>query len=955
MINSADTGGGAYIDGDAAAGRDFVGRDQINLTLIGDLSAERLESVLPVLRDLLARRDTVLSAEPEPADLLRLTGTAGDTLLLSKPAAEALLLAAARRGDADAYLAALLVHPRYGRWVRRYVPLAGVLAEPQVPAGFADIVPDLTALEIVGEGAQRQVRRVLLPDITAALERHDAWVLLGEPGSGKTTSLHRLLIDGARERLQAGAGRLPLLLALADDRDYPSPHAFVTAVWRHRVGTDDLDARLRAGGLLLLVDALNEMPFRDAADYRARVGAWQRFVAEWPGNRFVFTCRGRDYSEPLGLPQVEIERLDDERVRAFLGRYVQRTKLAADAWQRLAGSPLLELVRNPFYLWILCWLVDQGKAWPSGRAGIFSGFVGHLLARERRQNHADWPGEAAVIAALAALAEGMQRLGEGTRLTRAEVLKRLPTRVETPDGPVDLDPKSILRLGLAATLLDTEADPQTGVPGGLVRFYHHQIQEFFAALALLDAQRGGLDLSDRWRSPRLKSAMPDPGRLRQGKPLPPPPTTGWEEPTLLAVGLARDPAALAALIAAVRSCNPVLAARCLAEPGVVAAADELALTQAALLADLGNPRVDVRGRIAAGEALGRLGDPRFEAIEVMGARVLLPPLVEVPAGVVRMGSSRWAVWRLVRHGYPAGDERPRHRVQVPAFAIGRFPVTNAEYGCFIADGGYKHDYWWDSPEAQLWRRGQLEPGYKIDGLNAFWKRMADPSLWDTRRRSEYAWEQDAALRMMDTSRFRISPRYRYTDRPMDSSAYWTEERLSNPAQPVVGVTWFEARAYCCWLNNRWHVAAEQASRPLPMGALVRLPTEDEWERAARLGSGRRFPWGNRWDPDRANTREGQVLCSTPVGAYPQGATPAGVQDLAGNCREWCVSRYRDYPVRVRYGQDDPGVGGRRVVRGGSWLDDSRVARCASRQWARADDFDAFVGFRVVLSLEDSGF
>jgi len=67
---------------------------------------------------------------------------------------------------------------------------------------------------------------------------------------------------------------------------------------------------------------------------------------------------------------------------------------------------------------------------------------------------------------------------------------------------------------------------------------------------------------------------------------------------------------------------------------------------------------------------------------------------------VRLGSSRWEVWRLARNGFPAGDERPRHRLEIPTFSVGLYPVTNAEYACFVEDGGYRDGRWWDTAQAR---------------------------------------------------------------------------------------------------------------------------------------------------------------------------------------------------------------------------------------------------------------
>lgn len=651
------------------------------------------------LREMLADPRAVLQTDVARARLT-VAAPGAPTVTLSEQAAGGLLPVAARQTDEAAYLTAVQVNPRYGRWARQFVPLAGMLTTAAHPPGWTEIPPEFTELESVGEGAQRQIRRIRLDDITEATARHPALALLGEPGAGKTTTLNRLALDAARAALTGAAAAVPLLLPLAAYRDYPSPHAFLEAQWRQAVGTPNLAERLRQGRLLLLCDALNEMPAHDARDYRERVGAWRRFVGDWPGNRMIFTCRSRDYSEPLGLPQVEIERLDDDRVQDFLNRYLPPEQATA-TWRKLDGTPLLDLVRNPYYLNMLAFLVGQGGGWPGSRAALFDGFVRTLLKRERQHGHPDWLDERALQDALATLAETLQPLGEGTRLPRAEAIKRLPAQVATPDGIVATPPATVARLGLAATLLDTEFSAE-GVKQ--IRFYHHQLQDYFAAQALLARFQRGEDLQPRWRQPRLTGEMPDPGPLRPDEPLPPPPATGWEEPTLLAASLALDPAAF---VNAVRQVNPTLAARCLRER---AAPDAATAVRQDLLRLMGDRRVHLRARLASGEALGDLGDPCFEAIEVDGQRVLLPPLVLIPGGPFRMGPSRWEVWWLGRRGFSARDELPRHCVQMPAFAIGQYPVTNAEFAGFLAAGGYEDDRWWTTESARRWRRSNSHFG-----------------------------------------------------------------------------------------------------------------------------------------------------------------------------------------------------------------------------------------------------
>jgi formylglycine-generating enzyme required for sulfatase activity len=179
--------------------------------------------------------------------------------------------------------------------------------------------------------------------------------------------------------------------------------------------------------------------------------------------------------------------------------------------------------------------------------------------------------------------------------------------------------------------------------------------------------------------------------------------------------------------------------------------------------------------------------------------------------------------------------------------------------------------------------------------------------------------------------------------------------------PVVNVTWYDASAYCKWLEGWLRKKGPKRLREqLAEGWRVGLPSEAEWEKAARGRSCRKFTWGNKFDPEQANIGDAEIGETSPVGSFPGDTSPYGVVDMCGNVVEWCADWYDEQIYTTRAGKlvcDPRGSthGIYRVCRGGSWNDNEYNARCAYRGRATPTDFYAYFGFRLALSLTFSEF
>jgi len=408
-------------------------------------------------------------------------------------------------------------------------------------------------------------------DIRAAVEAPDpaspqgepfpALALLGEPGAGKSTSLRHLGLALLRAVLDDPSAPLPLFISLGDHAA-GAPMDFLTGQYHRWYGDEQFSPILAAGRLWLLADGLNEMPAAAERDYEARVKAWRLFFQEEfpPGNRALVTCRIADYGTGLALPRLEVEPMDEGRIRDFVARRFQDApEQGENLWQALldnreARGPergLYGLARNPFWLVILVDVYRDLDRLLENRAALVQHFVDRWLAYE-----ADRPGRvltgkkrAALQLALDRLAFAMLWEGQNAPQPRSWALSRLPERVDVGGDMVRTGPRRTLALAESACLLECRGQPEA--PG--VRFYHQLLLEHFAGRELLRRFQSAsdsrpdrfsetcqvwLDQPPLWRIPwEEKWQFVESG----WDPLPPPPTTGWEEATVLAAARAALP------------------------------------------------------------------------------------------------------------------------------------------------------------------------------------------------------------------------------------------------------------------------------------------------------------------------------------------------------------------------------------------------------------------------------
>ena len=789
------------------------------------------------------------------------------------------------------------------------------------------------------------------------LRKQDGLIILGDPGAGKTTFLKYLAVRlalGEGDALGVGP-RLPLLIPLfaygqaLQKKDVPLDE-FLPAYYRAqgiRLPLDDmLAAAVRQGGVLFLLDGLDEVP---SLSLRHLVVEHVRtFVAfhRQAGNKFILTSRIVGYLDvrpnDKHLTECTLVDFEQEEIEAFVARWSEAVERAirgrdADSARRAAETEQEALLFAISH--------NQGVRQLAANPLLLT-----ILALMKRQG--------------VALPERRVELYD--QYVRTLVRHWLLARGLDRRAAHEIDAVETVRIlgTLALWMQQTSPDKglvrQAALQRQLVSIFQERNRpepETAARQLLIDArehagllvERGGRTYGFIHKT--FQEYLAAVGIAQQGQ-------TRldaviellaehvaddyWHEVTLLTIGYMgliqqRDEAAGEVLLRLIAR-DPGLSGQATALageavldawPGGVTAACRLQVVQA-LETVVQSTTVAAAQRVAAGAVLGRLGDTR-------------PGVTVLPAADAFVsGEAAWLPdiqFCFVPAGptWSSEDDESGHVVAILDYPywISRFPITNAQFHAFVVAGGYAQSAYWTEAEcAGVWRDNMVK-----------------------------GWE--------------------YLDKEPRAQPYDFGPPFNLPNHPVVGVTWYEMLAFTRWLT------AQLNSLPAPWR--VQLPSEAEWEKAARGGlripvapqphsldeilpallpdvtlrenplPRRRYPWGetrlaDKLSPALANYEKEHGVTNA-VGCYAAGRSPYGCEEMVGNVWEWTRSQHRSWPYNPRDGREDV----RQVTnndsiaaRGGSWWNEAKFSRCGVRSWNSPDYWDNHLGFRVVLSPFTAG-
>ena len=759
-----------------------------------------------------------------------------------------------------------------------------------------------------------------------ARRKKSALLILGQPGSGKTTLLKfyaMCCLDAeGRKQLELEKPLIPLLVPLRQLVEFEAAASFAHAVsaWAKKheqnLAPEQIETWLRSPGGLVLLDGLDEIS--DLSKRRAMCERIDSAIASYGASTFVLTCRFTGYREAEGVTlyqphvQAAVRDFNAAQQEAFLKQWFRAAEMESAEESELQNSArlqaleragrqkaeallafllkeenrsLLKLAETPVLLQIMAILWKEGEGNLAGeRVALYNRSIEFLLdLRDRAKKIEPLMSADKARVVLRPLALWMQQERKD-EAPASEIEQRIAVKLQ--EVRPDKTPSEFLEYyrDRAGVLVGAGAETFT--------FQHKSLREFLAAHEIAIQQKPDALVEnfgeDWWRETILFSAgLTGPeifpkfirGFLKHEK------NNGPTSPLLLQAVREAAVAPLEPFAQALNDQRLVWQKRyntlqCVRLLGAAkAGAKEL------VKAALKDKQAQIR-ELAEGILHEWDEAVPSTSVAVRGNRLFNP--FELQAEYILLPGGKYK--------YSA----TRQEVVVPDMYFAKYPVTNKRYRRFIAFLNGKAE----EPLLRLSREQFAESLLlKAKETEGFVKYLGkDPAQWAKKLRSNYD----------------------------------DDKRFNDDEQPVVGVSWFAAVAYTHWLNElqRSTINDQQATR------VFKLPTEEEWEWAAS-GGARKYPWGTTPEPnDKLANYGGKVGQTTPVGSYPDGATPEGLMDMAGNVWEWSEDLFGEGTV---WGKEA------RALRGGSWHFTTGYLRCVARNYVVPGSYWFSVGFRVACA------
>ncbi|MFC1976492.1 NACHT domain-containing protein, partial [Chloroflexota bacterium] len=788
--------------------------------------------------------------------------------------------------------------------------------------------------------------------IDQALINYTRLLILGEPGAGKSTLLDWLTLvftgEVDKPTLRRAGNLLPVFLTLrscvADDRPLHELMADPDLLPLDILPPADFfSTQLYRGCCLVMLDGLDEV-----IDERQRARVSHKIndlVRTYPNNRYVVTCRTAGWKEGLltgDFARFYVRDFDESDIVRFANGWYravrtcqvilrgdlseegrQREMARAEKQAKVEAARLLNalernqglyrLARNPLILSLIALVHYRRKDLPKGRSRLYQECLAILLEvwdNEDKDLEIVGPSFRAKEIILREIAYYFhtQGLTEAGRDKLEALIAPLLPKLDCPTNEAETLQQLEERSGI---LVSRAIDRYV--------FAHRTLQEYLVACVLAEA------LEEK-QAELLAHLTDEP----------------WREVILLYSGLISDPTSLVTEILA-QPDDPghnllILAGECLAEDVQVspdtreqaverleaafrATADPLTFTRLAeTLAVLGGEDVivlfervlesgDLPQQKVAVRALGSIG---VRARDPAPVTARLRTILEVKEASLRqaaalalaeLGQADTETVAALQHTRQdaASEVRAAALWALLALGVAEEDMVKIPAGEFLL-GEKKEEHTLYLPDYYMAR---------TPVTNAQFARFIEDDGYQRREFwTEAGWQQKEDW---------TEPRF------------WTDKKWNRPDRPVVGISWYEALAYARWLGGT-------------------LSSEAEWEKAARGTDRRIYPWGDEWDETKCNTSEGGPGRPTAVGQYsPDGDSPYGCADMAGNVWEWTRSLYQDYPYDPDDGREELEGGGVRVRRGGSWyFTYEYYARCACRFRSNEVSRSGDIGFRVAV-------